>query len=136
MRSEISQRNLWKDTVFAGFYISSILADLLATRPAIGEEADASITTLEAFRLAAVLYVGDLRTKFGIDVLPSGLLYVTKFCSLLRSSLIFDWKAPSALLIWILTVAFICQCLFPEQRVWFSDMFNSALAARGITQFE
>jgi len=136
MRDEMSRRHLWKDTIFAGFYISPILGDLLAMRPDVNNEPSSSTTMLEAFRLAAVLYLADLRSKFGIDTLSVGPLYASKLHSLLSSSSIYDWEEQPALLIWILAIAFTSRSLRPEQRALFTEMFNNALMARGISKFE
>ena len=114
MRVESEQRNLWKDTIFPGLHISPILGDLLTSRPLVDGVESASVV-LEAFRLAAVLYVSNLRAKFGIDTLSAGPHYASKLRVLL--SLHLNQCAPPALLIWILSVAFSSQCL-PEQQVW------------------
>lgn len=133
MRGEMSRRHLWKDTVFAGFYISPILGDLLAMR--LDAYRSSSTVLLEAFRLAAVLYVSDLRSKFGIDTLSAGPLYATKLQTILSSSSAHDWEAQSDLLIWILAIAFTSPSLFAEQRTWFTGMFSNALMAGGISEF-
>ena len=134
MRGEMSRRPLWKDTIFAGFYISPILGDLLAMR--LDAYRSSSTVLLEAFRLAAVLYVSDLRSKFGIDTLSAGPLYATKLQTILSSSYTRDWEAQSDLLIWILAIAFTSPSLFAEQRTWFTGMFSNALMAGGISEFE
>lgn len=136
MHNEMGQRHLWKDTVFAGFYISPILGDLLAVRLDIDNEPNSSTMLLETFRLAAVLYVSDLRSKFGIDTLPAGPLYATKLQAILSRSSTRDWEAQTDLLIWILAIAFTSQSLFPEQRAWFTWMFSNALTVGGISEFE
>jgi hypothetical protein len=136
MHEEMSQRYLWKDTIFAGFYISPILGDLLAMRLDVDTKPSPSTVILEAFRIAAVLYVSDLRSKFGIDTLYAGPTYATKLQNLLSSSSTRDWEAQTDLLIWILTVAFTSQSLSPEHRAWFTEIFNNALTAGGISEFE
>jgi len=136
MHDNMSRRHLWKDTIFAGFYISPIVGDLLAIRLDVDNEPNPSTVLLEAFRLAALLYVSDLRSKFGIDTLSAGPLYATKLLALLSSSSTQDWKMQTDLLIWILAIAFTSQSLFLQQRAWFIVMFNNALMARGINDFE
>ena len=136
MHDEMSRRHLWKDTIFAGFYISPILGDLLAMRLDVDKEQSPHTVLLEAFRLAAVLYVSDLRSKFGIDTLPAGPLYATKLQTILSSSSTRDWEAQTDLLIWILAIAFTSQSLFQEQRALFTEMFNHALTVGGISEIE
>jgi hypothetical protein len=132
MRAEVGRRNLWEDTIFPGLYISPILGDLLASRAEV-DEADIDTVTLEAFRLAAVLYVSNLRAKFGIDTLSGGPLYITKLRALLSSPPIVREIQPM-LLIWILSVAFTSQCL-PAQSTWLSEIFTDILATKNITSF-
>jgi hypothetical protein len=135
MRAERMRRNLWKDTIFPGLHISPILGDLLAIRSEINEsnESENATVTLEAFRLAAILYVSNLRAKFGIDTLSGGPRYATKLRIILPSSSLAQ-GAPPLLLIWILSVAITSQCL-PEQRLWFTEVFNDVLVAQNITSF-
>jgi len=102
----------------------------------VNEESNPSTVILEAFRLAAVLYVSDLRSKFDIDTLSGGPLYATKLQALFSSSSTGDWEAQTDLLIWILAIAFTSQSLLPEQRAGFTEMFSNALAIGGISQFE
>jgi hypothetical protein len=82
--------------MFPGLYISPILGDLSGMRPAEVDEVEHAGTILEAFRLAAILYVNALRTRFGIDTLSRDPRYSSKLYSLLSSSL--PEEAPPMLL--------------------------------------
>jgi hypothetical protein len=132
MRAESQQRNLWTDTIFPGYHISPILGDLLAFRPEV-DETNIATVTLEAFRLAAILYISNLRAKFGIDTLSGDLLYVTKLYNLL-SPLQFNQALPPMILIWILSVVVTSQCL-PEHRKWCSDIWTEVVVSQNLLSF-
>jgi hypothetical protein len=133
MRAEMSQRDLWKDTIFPGFHISPILGDLLGVR--IEEDStDIFIVTLKAFRLALILYVGNLRAKFGIDTLSAAPRYATKLGHLLSSSLL-GRGVPPVYLIWIFSVVLSSQCP-AESIVWLTETLKSVLVAEKIDTFE
>jgi hypothetical protein len=131
MRVEFGQRNLWNDTIFYTLRILPILGDLLTIRPEPGE-ADTSYITLEAFRLAAVLYISNLREKFGFDTLSASPLYASKLRTLLASSL--DLIIPQTLSIWILSVAVTCQGT-AEQNAWFTETFKHSTVDQNIISF-
>jgi hypothetical protein len=132
IRAEVQQQDIWQDTMFPGLHISPILGDLLAMRPADVDKEEHAGKILEAFRLAAILYVSALRARFGIDTLSGDPRYSWKLYSLLSSSLLEE--APPVLLTWILSVAFTSQCL-PEQRNRFAEVLQELLATMEITNF-
>lgn len=134
MLAESAQRHLWSDPVFPGFHIAPILGDLLVTRPQVDENADIATTSLEAFRLAAILYIYSLRSKFGIDALSIASRYAVKLRTILLSSL-FDREPSPTLLVWILVVGYTSQCPL-QQRAWFSERLKIVLADKGITTYE
>jgi len=130
MRVEISQRNLWNDTMFRGLYIFPIMGDLLATRAEIDSD---ETVKLEAFRLAAILYVNNLRAKFGVDTLTGDPLYADKLQELLSTSS-FMRESPSTLLIWVLSVPVSSQYI-PDQRDWFIERFNEISVRENIGSY-
>jgi hypothetical protein len=96
------------------------------------DEAGSISRTLEAFRLAAVLYTNCLREKFGIDTLSGRPLYSSK---LRACNLSFQpEELPFDLLVWILCVAYASG--FPEQNRWFGERLQAIIAAQNITNFE
>ena len=121
MRVEINQRDLWNDTMFRGLYIFPIIGDLLAIRVDVDGD-DGSGVHLEAFRLGAILYVNNLRAKFGVDTLPGDPLYAGKLQELLSTSTFVN-ETPSTLLVWVLSVAATSQYI-PDQRDWFIELFT------------
>jgi hypothetical protein len=133
MLNESTQRHIWSDPIFPGLHIAPILGDLLVARPHVNEGADIATTSLEAFRLAAILYIYSLRSKFGIDALSIASRYAAKLRNLLSSSL-FDQEPTQTLLIWILAVGCTSDCP-SEQRVWFGEKLEIVLVSRGITRY-
>jgi hypothetical protein len=133
MWNEISQRELFEDTTFQGLNLMPILGDLLMTRVKVDNE-DISTVTLEAFRLAAIFYVCNLRAKFGVDTLSGGPLYATKLLALLSSSS-FRQEAPFNIQIWVLSVASSAFSI-PAQRDWFSRLLQEAMASQNIGSSE
>jgi hypothetical protein len=134
MRTESDQRDLWNDTIFPGLHISPILGDLLAIRVDLHDEADIATKSLEAFRLAAILYICSLRAKFGIEVLSIAPRYAAKMRALFLSSEVFVREAEPTLLNWCLAVGCTSHCL-PDQRAWFSEVLGSVMVAKGVTNF-
>jgi hypothetical protein len=114
MHSESCQRDLWKDTMFAGLYISPILGELLRVRSSDYEGHNGRYIW-EYFRLAAIIYVNNLRLLFGIDSLTGVPLYAGKIISLLDSSL--QHVIPRNVYVWGLVVAFTSSSLEPQMSL-------------------
>ncbi|PYH41023.1 uncharacterized protein BP01DRAFT_426680 [Aspergillus saccharolyticus JOP 1030-1] len=83
MLSELTKRDLWYDILFPGFHISPILHVLLSQNRAT-VYVSMNERVVECFRLATVIYLTELRGKFGLDTIP-GLLYGSKLLLLLRN---------------------------------------------------
>jgi hypothetical protein len=129
----MNEGNLWRDTMFRGLYVFPVLGDLLNTRVEIKND-DIHTVVLEAFRLAAVLYVNNLRSRFGLDTLSADPLYATKLRNCISTSP-FKQKAPSRFLLWVLAVASTSQFISKGQE-WFVVNFMEVLATESITSFE
>jgi hypothetical protein len=85
--AESIQRYLWGDPIFPGLHIAPILGDLLVVRPRVRGGVDTAATVLEAFRLAAIIYIYSLRSKFGIDARSISSRYAAKLRTVLSSPL-------------------------------------------------
>jgi hypothetical protein len=132
IRVKNDRRDLWSDTIFPGLHLSPILGDLLSMRQQQSNEAGSISRTLEAFRLAAVLYTCYLREKFGIDTLSGRPLYASKLRACIPS--LQPEELPFDLLVWILCVAYTSG--FSEQNRWFGERLQVILAAQNITNFD
>lgn len=126
---QLTQRNVWLDVVFPGYHISPVLGDLLKLQELqIGNETFEWV--LESFRLAAILYVSNLRACFGIDVEEGAMLHLRKLRTAL--SKLPDGAGqtpglPHSLLVWILAVASTSRCLPAEATDHFRALLISAL---------
>ncbi|KAF1816076.1 hypothetical protein P152DRAFT_389663, partial [Eremomyces bilateralis CBS 781.70] len=132
MRTESKIRDLWSDTIFPGFHISPILHDLLSMhRPADGSQ---TALVTEVFRLGAILYITQLRGKFGIDIIP-GRLYADKLRDIARSTVI-EGRSARLILIWSLTVASVSSSLSLGSRTSFADLLKEAARTLDIDTYE
>jgi hypothetical protein len=121
MHDESYCRDLWKDTMFAGLYISPILGELLRRRSSVYDDHD-GYYVWEYFRLVAIVYVNNLRLLFGIDSLTGVPLYAGKIISLLNSSL--QHIIPRNIYIWGLVVAFTSSTLESQMSLLHRTLVN------------
>lgn len=133
LHTEMCHRNIWQDTVFQGLYIIPILGQVLAMRPQDTNEARETNMILEAFRLAAILYISALRAPFGVDTISVEPLYTTKLHSTLTSQSLVDCN-PLKVLVWIFSVAFTSNC-DTEQKHYFQKALESLLVTLEIVNF-
>ncbi|KAJ0415224.1 hypothetical protein BJY00DRAFT_317985 [Aspergillus carlsbadensis] len=103
IRSELSTRNLWTDIIFPGFHISPILHALLSQpRATVYDDVDDRLR--ECFRLAAIIYLTELRGLFGVDTIP-GQSYGSKLRLFLQGVDLPVYSEPANFyLVWALTV--------------------------------
>jgi hypothetical protein len=131
MIAELSVRNLWIDVIFPGFHLSPVLHDLLSV-PRGTTYDSLKVRMRECFRLAAIIYVTELRGKFGIDTVP-GRLYGSKLRVMLNSTnMAIDWDSSNIYLIWILTVGACSSCV-EDQRDWFVGSLSAMAQLTGMT---
>ncbi|KAL2869752.1 uncharacterized protein BJX67DRAFT_391757 [Aspergillus lucknowensis] len=131
IQSELSMRDLWADVLFPGFHISPILhALLLQSRAAIDDSVEARLE--ESFRLAAIIYLTELRGLFGIDTVP-GQLYVSKLRLSLQDVAPAVYAEPYA--VWALTVGACATCLDQELRTWFTVQLAETLTILRVPSF-
>jgi hypothetical protein len=116
--SQHAQRGdeLWCTTLFPGLNIAPILYDLMSMSRGTAEDA-IQARRRECFRLAAIIYVIEIRQKFGLDPTPS-LLYLTKLKTLLNSpGVLPTWGVSSGLLLWTLIVGASASCVMVPLRL-------------------
>ena len=134
MKTELRNKVLWRDTAFPSLHISPLFGELLSARSRV-DETDTSALAFEAFRIAALLYVGALRGKFGNDTISADDLYLDKLQTLFSESGAYS-TIPETLLIWILAVAFTAQRISSEPKTWARAALCTTLQYNGITSFE
>ena len=133
MRTEASHRDLFNDTVFSGIYLSPICHDMLSMRSHL-EGNNAALALQEAFRLACIIYISELRALFGFPAITQS-KYTSKLQNLLYYSAI-DWLVPDPFLLWVLAVVVTAHKIGLEQRKWFIATFRIVLGTQEVESFE
>jgi hypothetical protein len=128
MNFELGYRDLWQDTSFQGYHLAPILGDLLSVRNHIGR--DSMDVIFEAFRLAALLYVSNLRARFGLEMLSADAVYTTKLQALLAANMA-NCTMPITLVTWVLAVAYTSRCSSDEERSRFAETLKLAVTMCG-----
>ncbi|PKK51044.1 hypothetical protein CI102_2949 [Trichoderma harzianum] len=128
--SETLTRDLWIDPLFRVFHISPVLHYFLSLpRSSIHDEINAR--QRECFRLAGILYLGNLRSKFDFEP-GAGMLYGTKLQLVLGSEgMLPTWDSSNIFLIWILTVAACSPILFDDLRMQFAALLSESVRSIG-----
>lgn len=131
---ESSTRDFWLDPVFPVFQIHPVLYECLCF-PRASIYDDVQLRRRECFRLAAILYICNLRAKF--DPEPGqGMLYGTKLQAMLSSLETFSlWPRSNTVLLWTLTVASCSATLFDDLREQFVALLAFTTRALGIRTF-
>ncbi|KAF7588871.1 hypothetical protein BBP40_005056 [Aspergillus hancockii] len=134
IQAELSSRELWRDVLFPGFHISPILHALISLpRGTIYDSVDARIG--ECLRLAKIIYLTELRGKFGIDTIP-GELYGSKLRLLLQDGNIIILGTRSRVhLAWALTVGACASCLNQDLRDCFTPLLSRMISLMGLKSF-
>ncbi|KAH8821788.1 hypothetical protein F5884DRAFT_894521 [Xylogone sp. PMI_703] len=131
----LTRRDLWQEALFPIYNLLPILYNLLSARRfSIHDEFH--LRQEECFRLAAILYINNIRTKFGFEP-GGGMLHGSKLQMMLNTDgCMSSWGQSNILLIWILTVAASSPTLFAELRGYFVERLQEHLRASGIEDFE
>jgi len=133
MQAEASRRDIFNDTIFPGIYLSPICHDILSMRSHL-EGNDAALALQEAFRLACIIHISELRALFGFPAVAQS-KYASKLQNLLYYSAI-DWLVPDPFLLWVLAVVITAHKIRPEQRKWFITTFRIVLGTQEVESFE
>jgi hypothetical protein len=124
---EVLVRDLWSDVLFPLFHIFPILHDCLSmARGSL--HGGVEIREKECYRLAAILYLCNMRAKFDFES-GAGMLYGSKLY------LMIGGLERSKILIWILTVAACSPSLFKDLRAQFVTLLSEAVKSAGIGNF-
>lgn len=123
--AEASVRDLWRDVLFPLFHISPILHDCLSiARGSLHD--DIETRHQECFRLAAILYLCNLRAKFDFEP-GAGMLYGSKLYIMAESI-----PERSNVLLWALAVGACSVTLFDDLRSQFVTLLSGAVRSAGI----
>jgi hypothetical protein len=129
----------WSDVLFCPFHVSPILHDCLSISraPGGGEESEKFSQRREFFRLAAILYMTEIRKRFAIDD-TAAIVYSTKMHMLLDTIVrgqACSWGEANGFLIWSLVVASSCSSVHEILRIRFLDSLVAVIKTAGIVSF-
>ncbi|KAH8805206.1 hypothetical protein F5884DRAFT_859815 [Xylogone sp. PMI_703] len=129
-----ASKNIWKEPYTAGFYLAPVLHDLLSI-PRCSTADNSNIKMRECFRLAAILYVSQIRQKFSFSV-TAAVSYASKLYFLLKEMEDFEtWRESSKYLVWILAVGACCTFLPVYLRHNFADRLAVLAEVLGVVEF-
>ena len=127
--------DLWHDVLFSHFHLTPALHDLLSM-PRCSSQDDVHTRRREVFRLAAIIYLTELRKRFGIDDAPA-IIYDTKLTMVLVTlDMAESWGKSNIFLIWSLVVAASCSCIHREFRPLHLQRLTTALRTTGVKDFD
>jgi hypothetical protein len=130
IRDEAMTRDVWIDNLFPGYHVAPLLHHLLSMPHASPPSTEPFVILQEAFRLAGILYMGQLRVRFGAPSIPQA-RFVVKLHSLLSSERL-DGKLTGALFTWALVAGGISS--WPNH--WFVDALCSVGRLIGCESFQ
>ena len=133
-----SASNIWTDAIFPGMHISPLVHRLLTldrAHPPFGRLSPTE-SIQEACRLASLLYLGQLRRRFGFAQIPSA-LYVCKLRALLIESRLLDWDPFNLIYLWVLVMGGTCSGFAPvQERQQFAQLLVIFMRAWNIHRFD
>jgi hypothetical protein len=117
----------WRTVLFPGFHLAPILYDLLSLPRDANGTASKFSKRRECFRLAGILYVSEVRAKFGMDN-TGATSYAYKLLRALKSpEMLVSWESDSFFLIWSLTIGSASLCVPEALRLEFMEMLSERL---------
>ena len=127
--------DLWRDVLFTPFHLHPPLHDLLSL-PRCSSQDHVHTRRREVFRLAAIIYLTELRKRFTIDDAPA-IIYDTKLTMVLATlDMAESWGESNVFLIWSLVVAASCSCVHREFRPRHLQRLTTALRTAGVKNFD
>jgi hypothetical protein len=120
MVNELAFRDLWDDGVFAGLHVVPLLDKFLSFRHNNVED-DSAVAREECCRIAALIYLGSIRQRFGVQLTPD--IFIPK---LKQGIVCMDKSTPEEiknLLLWLLLLGG-AQSIHHEDH----DFFVGAIA--------
>ncbi|KAK1238827.1 hypothetical protein MKX08_005888 [Trichoderma sp. CBMAI-0020] len=118
----------WQTVLFPGFHLAPILYDLLSLPRVTHGMADKFSMRRECFRLAGILYISEVRAKFGMDN-TGATAFAQKLLHTLKSpDMLSSWESDNFFLIWSLMIGSVSLCVPEALRLEFMDMLSERLA--------
>ncbi|KAH8128136.1 hypothetical protein LI328DRAFT_164264 [Trichoderma asperelloides] len=117
----------WQSVLFPGFQLAPILYDLLSLPRVTHGMASKFSIRRECFRLAGILYVSEVRAKFGMDNTGATSFAQKLLRSLKSPEMLSSWESDNFFLIWSLTIGSVSLCVPEALRLEFMDMLSERL---------
>lgn len=114
----------WRTVLFPGFHLAPILYDLLSLPRGTLDVASQFLKRRECFRLAGILYISEVRAKFGMDN-TGATSYAYKLLRALKSrDMLVSWGCDNLFLLWSLTIGSVSLCVPEALRLEFMEMLS------------
>lgn len=114
----------WRTVLFPGFHFAPILHDLLSLPRNTNGIASRFSKRRECFRLAGILYISELRGKFGMDN-TGATSFAYKLLLLLKSREMFvSWESDNFFLLWALIIGSASLCIPEPLRLEFMELLS------------
>jgi hypothetical protein len=130
MTKELTSRNLWDDGVFAGLYIVPILSKLLSIHPP-AIPYDPALARQESCRIGAMLYLADLRRRFGVNLPTDTYILKLKDVIIAQGGL----GGTDLVLLWVLVVGGVLS-FGHEEHGWFVETVAGLVVCQGYSMWE
>ncbi|KAL6872179.1 hypothetical protein J3F83DRAFT_638975 [Trichoderma novae-zelandiae] len=122
--AEAQGHAFWRTVLFPGFHFAPILHNLLSLPRDTNGIASRFSKRRECFRLAGILYISEIRGKFGMDN-TGATSFAYKLLRLLKSREMFvSWEIDNPFLLWALIVGSASLCIPETLRLEFMELLS------------
>ncbi|KAH0496028.1 hypothetical protein TgHK011_009546 [Trichoderma gracile] len=131
LEGEAQGHAFWRNVLFPGFHFAPILHDLLSLPRDTNGTASLFAKRKECFRLAGILYISEIRGKFGMDN-TGATSYAYKLLRLLKSREIYvSWETDNLFLLWALIIGSVSLCIPETLRLEFMNLLSEYPSVTG-----
>ncbi|KAL7947636.1 hypothetical protein V8C42DRAFT_318341 [Trichoderma barbatum] len=122
----------WRTVLFPGFHLGPILYDLLSLpRDTDGLTSQFS-KRRECFRLAGILYISEIRSKFGMDN-TGAMSYANKLSLAFKDrDMLVSWGCDNRFFLWSLTIGSVSLCVPEALRLEFMEILSEYPSIVGV----
>ncbi|UKZ81556.1 hypothetical protein TrVFT333_009328 [Trichoderma virens FT-333] len=122
----------WRTVLFPGFHLAPILHDLLSLPRDAGSLATQFSKRRECFRLAGILYISEVRAKFGMDNTGATSYAYKLLLALKNRDVLVSWGFDNRFLLWSLTIGSVSLCVPEALRLEFMEILSEYPSIVGI----
>jgi hypothetical protein len=129
--AETQGHAFWLTVLFPGFHFAPILHDLLSLPRDPTGIASRFSKRRECFRLASILYISEIRAKFGMDN-TGATSFAYKLLRLLKSrEMLVSWGSDNFYLLWALMIGSVSLCVPETLRLEFMELLSEYPSVTG-----